>query len=278
LEPEKITTPTPFQALMIILAGFFFSIIPQLFVVILFPGPEEGTFDPLGLKISLVVGELCLAAVPFIYLKKQNLSLSEIIRWKKVPSNILWVSIPIGLGLAIVIDEIDRLLQMFIPMPEEWISEMANTMKINSSLDFILVVVSAIILAALVEEAIFRGFLQKTIEEHINVTQAVIYASLAWAIIHMNPYIAVQIFLFGFFLGYITWRVESIIPAVICHAINNALALIYFNTNMSEQFPFYEWHGHVSPILLLVAGLIAFKGIQYIDQYYRTSSLNNSSE
>jgi membrane protease YdiL (CAAX protease family) len=277
LEQEKIT-PTPFQALMIILAGFFFSIIPQLFVVILFPGPEEGTFDPLGLKVSLIVGELCLAVVPFIYFRKQNLSLPETIRWKKVPSNVIWVSIPTGLGLAIVIDEIDRLLQMLIPMPEEWTTDMANTMKITSSLDFVLLILSAVILAAVVEEAIFRGFLQQTIEKHINVTQAVIYASLAWAIIHMNPYIAVQIFLFGFFLGYITWRAESIIPAVICHAINNTMALIYFNINIPEQLSFYEWHGHVSPIVLLAGGLFAFKGIQYIDRYYGTSSSNSFSE
>lgn len=276
LEQEKIT-PTPMQALLVILAALLVSLVPQLLILFIFPGAEEGTFDPLGLKISLVAGEIGLAIVPLAYIRKYNYSLPDIMRWRKVPGKILFMSVLVGFSMAIVVDELDRLLQMIIPIPEEVNSVMAGTMKIYNGLDFILVVLSAVILAALVEEAVFRGFLQRAIEEHIDVTQAVVYASMAWAIIHFNPYIMVQIFIFGFFLGYITWRADSIIPAVICHAINNALALLYYNFDFTEMLPFYEWRGHVFPLLLLGAVFVAYKGIEYIDRYYRAPSSSNSA-
>lgn len=279
LEPDK-RTPTPLQALLVILGSFFFSIIPQFMVISAFPGMEEGNFDPLGLKLSLVAGELFLIVVPLVYINIKHYSMPDIFRWRKVPSNILLVSIPVGLGLAIVIDELDRILQLVFPMPEEMNSEIIKTMTITSGVDLVLLVFSAVILAAVVEEAIFRGFLQQSIEEHADVTQAVIFSGLAWAFIHLNPYTMTQLFVFGFFLGFISWRSASIIPAIICHGINNLLALVYYNIDVTRDLPFYEWHGHVSPILLLGAVLIAFKGIQYIDRYYQIppSSSNISSE
>lgn len=253
-----------------ILSAFFFSFLLPSLLIFVFPGEKEGTFSPLGIKISLVVGELCLGVVPLLYLSRRGASLNYIFRWNKVPAKILWLSVPLGLGLSIVLDEIDRIIQTFIPMPEEWMTEMINAMKVTSGLDFMLVILSAVVLASVVEEAIFRGFLQKSMEEHINVTQAVIYTSMGWAAIHLNPYIAAQIFLFGFVLGYLAWRADSIFPAVICHAINNGMALLYFNIDFSKDLPYYEWKGHVNPLLLLASAVVVIAGLQYLDRYYRS--------
>lgn len=279
LEPDK-KTPIPLQALLVILGSVFFSFTLQVMVISVFPGEEEGSFDPLGLKLSLIVGELCLLLIPLVYINIKNYPIREIFRWRKVPLNILLVSVPVGLGLSIVMDELDRLLQLIFPMPEELNQEIIKTMTVTSGLDLLLLIFSAVILAAVVEEAIFRGFLQQSIEEHADVTQAVIFSGLAWAFIHLNPYTITQLFVFGFFLGFISWRTGSIIPAIICHGINNLLALIYYNIDVPDDLPFYEWHGHVSPILLLAAVFIAFKGIQYIHRYYQIppSSRTISSE
>jgi membrane protease YdiL (CAAX protease family) len=275
LEPDK-RTPPPLQALMVVLGSVFFSIIQQVLIITAFPGEKEGSLDPLGLKLSLVVGELCLIIIPLIYINNKNYLIKDIFRWRKVPLNILLVSVPVGLGLSIVVDELDRLVQLIFPMPEELNSEIMKTMSVTNGLDLLLLVLSAVILAAVIEEAIFRGFLQQSIEEHADVTQAVIFSSLAWAFIHLNPYTMAQLFVFGFFLGFISWRTASIIPAIICHGINNLLALIYYNIDVPEQLPYYEWHGHVSPILLLAAIFVTFKGIQYIDRFYQIPPSSNT--
>jgi len=272
LEENKTpsATPAPFEAVVVILSAFFFSFLIPSLLIFVFPGEKEGTFSPLGIKIALALGELCLGMVPLLYLWKRGLSLRDIFRWRRTPPKILWLSVPLGLGLTILLDEIDRLIQQFIPMPEEWMTEMVNIMKVTSGLELLLVILSAVVLASVMEEAVFRGFLQKSMEEHINVTQAVIYTSLGWAIIHLNPYIAAQIFLFGFVLGYLAWRANSIFPAIICHAINNGVALLYFNIDFSKELPYYEWKGHVSPLLLLLSAVVVFAAVQYLDRYYRS--------
>ena len=82
-------------------------------------------------------------------------------------------------------------------------------------------------------------------------------------------------------LGYLSWRTGSILPAILCHAISNAIALIYYNSDFNELLPFYEWNGHVSPFLLILAGLVVYGGMRYISEYYiqlNSFSANASSE
>lgn len=103
--------------------------------------------------------------------------------------------------MIVLIDEVDRLVRLVLPLPEEIASEIGKTMLIDNGLDFILVTFSAVILAAVAEEAIFRGMLQQSVEKHVDVTKGVIYSSIAWALVHGNHYMMLQIFLFGFFSG-----------------------------------------------------------------------------
>ena len=281
-EQQEPITPKPSEAVLVIIASFFFSLIPQFFFFSMFTDLENLTLDSLTIKVSLLIGELSLIIVPIYFLRKRNLSITEMFRLKKIPKNVVIVSVLLGFSLTILSDEADRLFQLILPMPDDWANEIAKMMRVNSALELLIIVLSAVVFAAVVEEAIFRGFLQISMEEHINVTQAVIYASIAWAFVHANPYLMVQIFLFGFILGYLAWRTGSIYPAVICHGINNAIAVFFYNVDMKESFSLYEWGGHVSPLVLLPAGFIVYKGVQYLDQYYRSlaplSSNNNSSE
>ncbi len=259
----------PAEAGIVILCSYFFSVIPELLVISMFPGdPSSGQFDPLGIKFAFVIGEASLIIFPIIYLRMRELSLPTMFRWQPVPRNILGMSAAIGLGLTVLIDELDRLIRLFAPMPEEWVSSMETAFRATDMLEMFLLILGVIILAALVEESIFRGFLQGILEEGIDVTKAVIYTSLIWAFIHLNPYQSVQTFLFGFMLGYLTWRTGSILPAILCHAISNSIALIYYNSDFNELLPFYEWNGHVSPFLLVLAGLVVYSGVRYITEYY----------
>ncbi|HIO40049.1 MAG TPA: CPBP family intramembrane metalloprotease [Candidatus Marinimicrobia bacterium] len=115
------------------------------------------------------------------------------------------------------------------------------------------------ILAPLGEELLFRGFLQKILEESWkDITKAVLITSIFFAFIHMNPYWIIQIYLMGILLGYLAWRTGSIIPSFILHGLNNTFALFLNNATPSIEH-IYSWNGHVTPLLLAIAvGLIIF--------------------
>ncbi len=116
-----------------------------------------------------------------------------------------------------------------------------------------------VILAPLGEELLFRGFLQKFLEEHWqDVTRAVLVTSLFFAIIHLNPFWLIQIYLLGVMLGFLAWRTGSIWAGFILHAANNLMALLFTNYNQALE-GIYSLNGHVAPWILIVGiGCIVF--------------------
>ena len=85
-----------------------------------------------------------------------------------------------------------------------------------------------------------------------------------FAVIHMNPGWIIQIYLLGIILGYLAWRTGSIFPGLILHALNNGLALGLQNYQGSIE-NIYTWKNHVSPLFLLVAIFLFFKGFKAIN-------------
>lgn len=274
---EESKFPRPVEAVLVILVGFFASFIPLSFIFGTGADPGEIMADAFRIKIALVIGEFSLLVIPLIYLLRRRMPLTFALRLQPVPQRIFILSIAVSLSLIVILDEVDRLVQYLIPMPEEVTREMMRVLKIENEWDFVLILLSAVILAAIVEETIFRGFLQQAFEEHLDVTRGVIYASLAWTLIHANLYASIQIFLFGFFLGWLAWRTNSIYPSMIGHALNNTIAIWYINADHSEPIPIYEWGDHVSPFLLIFGIGIAYQGIRIIDSFYRHRSPGDQS-
>ncbi|MCB0267896.1 MAG: CPBP family intramembrane metalloprotease [Calditrichaeota bacterium] len=271
--------PLPFESLVVIIMSVLVSYFPLVIVLGATMDPETAEPDMTLVKVLLAVGEMVLLALPVFYLLRRKLSLPLNLRLNPVPGNIVWLSVPVSLCMIVLIDEVDRLVRLVLPLPEEIASEIGKTMLIDNGLDFILVTFSAVILAAVAEEAIFRGMLQQSVEKHVDVTKGVIYSSIAWALVHGNHYMMLQIFLFGFFLGWLAWRTNSIIPTLIAHGLNNAIAILYINFSRdNEPFPIYEWNGHVSPFWLILAIGGLYYGITSIDKFYRSATASLSSD
>ena len=271
--------PLPFESLVVIIMSVLVSYFPLVIVLGATMDPETAEPDMTLVKVLLAVGEMVLLALPVFYLLRRKLSLPLNLRLNPVPGNIVWLSVPVSLCMIVLIDEVDRLVRLVLPLLEEIASEIGKTMLIDNGLDFILVTFSAVILAAVAEEAIFRGMLQQSVEKHVDVTKGVIYSSIAWALVHGNHYMMLQIFLFGFFLGWLAWRTNSIIPTLIAHGLNNAIAILYINFSRdNEPFPIYEWNGHVSPFWLILAIGGLYYGITSIDKFYRSATASLSSD
>lgn len=274
-EKEKI--PKPLEAFLIILGGFVVTILAsQAFILLLSPQADKAVQSSFVFKSLIILGELGLGLVPFFYLKLKRYPVKELFRWNPIPSQIFWISLPLGISLGIVGDELDRLISLIIPSPEI-LNELTSSMKVHSGSELIMMVLGVVIIAAVAEESIIRGMLQISMEKHHNVTRAVIYSSLAWTFIHGIIYWALQIFLLGVVLGYLAWRTNSIWPSVICHAVNNGLALLFYNVNVTESLSVYEWKGHVSPLFFVPALVTLFYTLRYLDSYYRAFSISSSS-
>ena len=86
-----------------------------------------------------------------------------------------------------------------------------------------------VIVAPLLEEILFRGFLFKGIEHsRMGPVGAVIITALAWAAMHIqyDAYSLAGLFAGGLLLGFARFKSKSIYPSVCMHALQNILATV----------------------------------------------------
>ena len=118
------------------------------------------------------------------------------LRIHSVPLNIVFTTILLSFGVVILLDEIDRIASLFLPR-SEFLAQLSSLLAFDSLGTAIILLVTISILAPLSEELLFRGFLQKVLEESWkDVTKAVLITSLFFAAVHMNPGWLIQIYLF----------------------------------------------------------------------------------
>jgi len=212
---------------------------------------SQPLYNMLG-SASYFIVELLLLFPVMMFLIDKKFKWKTVLRLNGIPKDLILVSILIGISLAILSDELDRIIAIFYKMPEEVNTAIAEGLVIDNFKDFVLIGFGVVIVAGLAEEALFRGFFQRTLEKHRGVTSAVTTTSIVFALVHINPWWIIQIILLAMILGVLAWRSDSIVPGIIIHAINNGLGLWSVNTEF-ENLPFYTFKGHVSPLFLLPA-------------------------
>jgi membrane protease YdiL (CAAX protease family) len=79
------------------------------------------------------------------------------------------------------------------------------------------------VIAGAAEEVFFRGYLQGALREHLPAVAAVVLTSLGFAFFHLEWVHGLLAFVLGLWLGFITERAGSALPAVACHIVNNSL-------------------------------------------------------
>jgi membrane protease YdiL (CAAX protease family) len=95
---------------------------------------------------------------------------------------------------------------------------------------FLLVALTAAVLAPVAEEIYFRGYVFRAYYEQKGPLQAYLFSAALFALVHLNVPAFLPIFAVGLFLAYVYRRTGSILPGMLAHAFNNtvAFALLYF--------------------------------------------------
>ena len=217
--------------------------------------------NKLYIYISFFLGQGIILAPPIYYLTIKQRPLFKSLRIKMVSRETIQHSLIFSIGVLIIIDTIDRIIHQIIPTPD-YIIDLSGIMQPDSMLGYVFLFLAVVIVAPIGEEVVFRGFLQKFLEEYWkDITRAVLVTSLFFAMIHFNPFWTIQIYILGVLLGFLSWKTKSVIPSIMLHSINNGLAYIlsiYDDINLN----FYLWNDHVSPIFIFIAVYLIYKGLE----------------
>jgi len=91
---------------------------------------------------------------------------------------------------------------------------------------FAILAISAVIVAPIIEEIIFRGVVFSCLKKYINTPAAAIGTSLFFAAFHFNFIQFIPLFLLGMMFQLLFIYHKSIFPCMIYHAVNNSFAMI----------------------------------------------------
>ena len=81
------------------------------------------------------------------------------------------------------------------------------------------------VIAPIVEEIFFRGFLFAGLRSHYGWQKAAVISSAIFAVLHLTPTAILPIFILGYIFAYLYHRSDSIWPAILMHVLTNTLAL-----------------------------------------------------
>jgi membrane protease YdiL (CAAX protease family) len=88
-----------------------------------------------------------------------------------------------------------------------------------------LFLLAGVIVAPLVEELFFRGFVFSGLRTRYGWSRAAVISSALFALFHLQPLAIPPMFLLGYLFAFIYQRSRSLWPAILMHVLMNALAL-----------------------------------------------------
>jgi len=116
-------------------------------------------------------------------------------------------------------------------LPEDslWRQLMQESMRqfasVESLLELAMLFIAAVVVAAICEEALFRGLLLGLLRRRSGWVVAIVSSALLFGVFHLNPIVLLPTALIGAYLAILVWRSGSLYPAVLAHGLNNGLAL-----------------------------------------------------
>lgn len=143
-----------------------------------------------------------------------------------------------------------------------WFYEFFQNLMQFMTDDPIVMVITAVIMAPIFEEIIFRGIIQKgLINNGVQPWKAIVFASIVFGLVHGNPWQFVGAVMLGCVLGLVYYKTKSLLLPMLLHGFNNLCSsiLIFYtkSENFADAFKVSEW-------VILGVGIILLSSFYYL--------------
>jgi membrane protease YdiL (CAAX protease family) len=185
--------------------------------------------------LSLVLPGVLSILVPF-YLLSQRSAFGFLREFRLTFPRLRTLAISVVLaGSAIIpIDAFSSIFQRKWPQDTDYISFILS-IKPKGPMSFVLIALGIVLVAAVTEELLFRGFVQRIFERNMGGALAFILAGVLFGLSHFNPPAFPGIAALGILFGYIYYRTGNLWNSIFGHALFNAVTLVRLNSMTPEQ-------------------------------------------
>jgi membrane protease YdiL (CAAX protease family) len=276
--------PILFAILSLGIIFILYQIIGGVFTLLLFglqPTPENLN----GYRIVTGAGQILFILLPTLILVRFATFEPKIfLRLSTPPIQTVIVSI-----VAIV--SLEQMLQVFLafqeklPLPTEMQKLMDQFKQMfevlykyllssSSIYELIFVVVIIALIPAFVEELLFRGLIQRSIEKATSPMRSAVITGIIFGAYHFNPFSFIPLAAIGIFLGLLTVRTGSIWTSVIAHFVNNFLACLAVYFHLDDDYVGLGEASSMSNEMLLITfwlfGVIFLLSVLYLFKITRS--------
>lgn len=145
--------------------------------------------------------------------------------WRPVP---VWRTIKFVLvvlvGFIVLASTAIWLISQLVPAFDANQAQMNQFSAVQTSSDWILAILAMVVLPPIMEESIFRGLAFTALAKRWGSVMGAVGSSALFALAHGQANVGVYTFVLGLLLCWLYRRFDSIVPGVMVHMVNNALA------------------------------------------------------
>jgi hypothetical protein len=161
---------------------------------------------------------------------------------------------PYGLGLLILITVVMTFASMFVfDLPNYWNMQLTNRSSIMSQFYDMFTelmkemtggplwssFLTVAIFAPIFEEWLCRGMVLRGLLTKMKPVWAIVISALFFAVIHANPWQALNAFLIGLVMGYVYYKTGSLLLTMLIHFVNNGTAVILSNIESLKDYDYW---------------------------------------
>lgn len=189
---------------------------------------------PVGLSAMVLLTAVPLAAVAVVGGLVSGEPLADRLRLRV--RGLRWGLVPLAvLGLAALSHFLNAVIQLAGYGDHGNLRLMGDVIASASGWRLFLLGAVLVLAAGTAEEVFFRGFLQQRLSRRFSPAVGVLVAAACFGVMHWDKVQGPAAALLGLYLGWLAERAGSIVPAIIAHAVNNALAVIGARWELPES-------------------------------------------
>jgi len=132
------------------------------------------------------------------------------------------------------------------------------SIKPKGPFSFFLISLGVVLAAAVTEELLFRGFIQRIFERNMTGPLAIVLAGLLFGLSHFNPPALPGVLAMGILFGYLYYRTQNLWCPIVGHAVFNMVTLVRLNGMTEEEITASKIEMPPASWILISAAVLIF--------------------
>ncbi len=217
--------------------GRIFTWFAVMWAVLLLVSLNLGPDFDIRLQLLINLGGIFLGG-SWLFMRRYRLDWRETLLLR-VPRWEVWVAVLVGAPAGLAVGTgVFQLANLIVPVPSA-VLESFSQYLVPPDMSFWLLLPFLTIMPGVLEEIAFRGVLQQSLRRFFRPVPTVLLVGLIFGLFHVSLFRLFPTAFLGVLFAAVTMITGSIYPAMVWHALNNALALVtgYYGWSVASLEP-----------------------------------------